>query len=302
MQDGVARESTTPIAGCPEVYYYVNPTEDERKTMINDFEIDEHSLNSCLDPDELSRLEFNPEGTFIIFKHACDHRESDDFLFKVTSVGLLLTPERLIIISAQPIPATFGGKYFLRLQTLQDVILRMLYRSIFHFLEHLKLINAASDLLESKVNSSVQNKSLINLFSLEKSLVFYLNALNTNSILIEKLRINASRLGLNSDQNDFIDDMIIENNQCIKQAEIYSNILASLMDARVSIVSNNLNGIMKTLTLITIGIMLPTFVVSAFSMNVKIPLATEEHAFWLVLLMSMSSLILLVIFWRWKKW
>jgi len=301
LQNGVATESTTPIAGAPEVLYYVNPSEDERREMIAAYEIDEHSLNSCLDPDELSRLEFNPEGTFMIFKHACDHRESDDFLFKVASVGLFLLPDKLLIISAQNIPP-MEGKYFLRLQSLQDVILRMLYRSIFHFLEHLKLINAASDSLEAKVNSSVQNKSLINLFSLEKSLVFYLNALNTNSILIEKLRINASRLGLNSDQNDFIDDMIIENNQCIKQAEIYSNILASLMDARVSIVSNNLNGIMKTLTLITIGIMLPTFVVSAFSMNVKIPLATEEHAFWLVLLMSMSSLILLVIFWRWKKW
>ena len=108
LQNGVATESTAPIAGAPEVLYYVNPSEDERREMIAAYEIDEHSLNSCLDPDELSRLEFNPEGTFMIFKHACDHRDSDDFLFKVASVGLFLLPDKLLVIAAQNIPPMEG--------------------------------------------------------------------------------------------------------------------------------------------------------------------------------------------------
>jgi magnesium transporter len=95
---------------------------------------------------------------------------------------------------------------------------------------------------------------------------------------------------------------MIENNQCREQAGIYSQVLASLMDARASIVSNNLNIRIKALTLITIAIMLPTLIVSIFSMNVKIPLEEHPHAFWIIaLLASMSALIVGVLWWR-KKW
>ena len=122
----------------------------------------------------------------------------------------------------------------------------------------------------------MENKYLINLFSLEKSLVYYLNAINSNGVLIEKIRHNAARIGFTQEKMELLDDIIIENNQCYRQAEIYSNILASLMDARVSIVSNNLNVLMKTLNIITIAIMVPTFVVSRFSMNVKIPFGLKD--------------------------
>jgi magnesium transporter len=101
---------------------------------------------------------------------------------------------------------------------------------------------------------------------------------------------------------EFLDDMLIENAQCYRQAEIYSNILASLMDARASIVGNNLNVIMKTLTIITIGIMVPTFVVSAFSMNVKIPLSELEFAFYIIMGLALISIASVRIFWKKKKW
>ena len=159
-----------------------------------------------------------------------------------------------------------------------------------------------SDELETKINTSMENKYLINLFTLEKSLVYYLNAINSNNFVIEKIKLNSQKLNLSKNDLELLEDIIIENNQCYKQAEIYSNILAGMMDARVSIVSNNLNVLMKTLNIITIGIMVPTFVVSAFSMNVKIPLAAHPYAFWFVMLLSIFSVLIFIFIWKYKKW
>ena len=147
-----------------------------------------------------------------------------------------------------------------------------------------------------------QNKHLLNLFTLEKSLVYYINAVNSNGVLIEKLKNNAAKMSLTQENVEYLDDILIENNQCHGQIEIYSQVLASLMDARASIVSNNLNIRIKTLTIITIGIMLPTLVVSIFSMNVAIPLQQYEHAFWFITsLAALSSIFIGVSWWR-KKW
>jgi len=155
----------------------------------------------------------------------------------------------------------------------REVLLKLIYRSIFHFLEHLKVINMISDELEQKINRAMENRFLINLFTLQKSLVYYQNAIHSNGVLIEKIRHNAARIGFTDEEMELLEDILIENNQCYRQAEVYSNILASLMDARASIVSNNINVLVKTLNIITIAIMVPTFVVSAFSMNVRIPLS-----------------------------
>jgi magnesium transporter len=140
-----------------------------------------------------------------------------------------------------------------------------------------------SDELGEKISTSMENTYLLNLFALEKSLVYYQNAINSNSVLIEKMKIYTQRIGFTVDDTELLDDVTIENTQCYKQAEIYSNILASMMDARVSIVNNNLNILMKKLTMITIAIMVPTFVVSAFSMNVSFPIQRHPQAFWMIL-------------------
>lgn len=284
-----------------EILLYISPDESEKKHLIEDLKIDEHTLISSLDPDELARLEFEPNHLALIFKRAKNYCHEDDFLFKVTSVGIFLFKEQIIIILPEDI-ALFEGKQFIKIACIKDVLLRLIYRSIFHYLEHLKVINMISDDLEKKINTAMENKYLHNLFTLEKSLVYYLNAINSNSLLIEKIKLNANKIGFSPEQLEFLDDIIIENTQCYRQAEIYSNILASLMDARVSIVSNNLNVLMKTLNIITISIMVPTLVVSAFSMNVGIPFQHHRFAFWIVMCLSIFSVIGFYLFWKLKKW
>lgn len=283
------------------VYVYINPDESERRYLIDTLKFDEHTLNSALDPDELSRLEFEPEHIALIFKRPKSHSYQDQFLFRVTSAGAFLFKDRLVVVISEDVPL-FDANMIFRLKTPAYLMLRLLFRSSFHFLEHLKIISSISDDLQDKINRAMENRHLLNLFTLEKSLVYYLNSINSNNVVIERLKLNASKIGFTLDEQELLDDTLIENNQCYRQAEIYSNILASLMDARASIVGNNLNVLMKTLNIITIAIMVPTFVVSAFSMNVAIPMQQHPFAFWIIMGMAIVSVMGFIFFWRRMKW
>lgn len=287
------------------IYVVISPDEQEKRYFIDELKLDEHTLNSSLDPDELSRLEFEPSHSALIFKRPKNFLYEGKIVFKIASTGLFIFNDKLIIVLSEDIPL-FDNKIFSRILSLPDLSLKLIARSIHHFLEHLRTINMISDELEDKINSSMENSYLINLFTLGKSLVYYLNSINSNGVLLEKLRLNMSKIGFNPLELELLEDIIIDNNQCYKEAEIYSNILASLMDARASIVSNNINVLMKTLNIITIGIMVPTFVVSAFSMNVLLPfgLSTEGNSFsfWIIIAMAVLSVMSFTYFWKRKKW
>jgi magnesium transporter len=196
----------------------------------------------------------------------------------------------------------FEGRQFTKVQSLHDIILKLMRRAIFHYEAHLRTINMISGELEHEVNTAMTNKHLLDLFTLEKSLVYYLNAINSNGKVIDRLRGNAAKIGFSAENLEFLDDMAIENNQCYELAEIYSHVLSSLMDARVSVVSNNLNLLMKTLTLVMIAIMVPTLVVSVFSMNVSLPIQQQHPvAFWAIMGLAAMSAILVGLVWRYRK-
>jgi magnesium transporter len=283
------------------VYLYVTPDDEEKRYLVNTLKIDEHTLSSALDPDELSRLEFEPEHVAIIFKRPKSYSYQDQFVFRVGSTGLFLFKDRLVIVISEDVPV-FDGVQLMRSASPGYVMLRTIYRSIFHFLEHLRVISSISDQLQDKINRAMENRYLINLFTLEKSLVYYLNSINSNGVLLEKIRLNAAKFGFTPEETELLEDTLIENTQCYRQSEIYSNILASLMDARASIVSNNINVLVKTLNIITLCIMVPTLVVSAFSMNVNIPFQHHPYAFWIILAIATGSLFGVVYFWWLKRW
>ncbi|HRU92281.1 MAG TPA: magnesium transporter CorA family protein [Candidatus Marinimicrobia bacterium] len=284
------------------ILVFINPDEAEKRMLVDQFMIDEHTLNSALDPDELSRLEYEPNHIAFIFKRPRSITAKENILFKVTSTGVFLFKDQIIIVASEDIPI-FEGKIFNRVNSNQDILLKLILRAIYHFLEHLKAINMVTDEFQEKINTSLENKYLIDLFSLAKSLVYYLNAINSNGVLLEKLKINTVKIGFSQEECELLDDIIIENTQCVKQAEIQSNVLASLMDARASIVSNNLNVLMKTLTIITIGIMVPTLIVSIFSMNVDLPLPKNSpSSFWAIMGMALISVIAFFSIWKRKKW
>lgn len=279
------------------VLVFIDPDESEKRYLIEEMKLDEHTLQSSADPDELSRVEFEPEHIALIFKRPKNYSSKEQFVFKVSSMGMFMFRERLIIVLPEEQPL-FEGKQFLKVATLQDLVLKIINITILHYLGHLKTINMVSESLEKKIHTAMENRYLINLFTLEKGIVYYYNSIHSNGVVIDKLRNSASKIGFTPENLEYLDDISIENNQCYKQAEIFSNIFASMMDARVSIVNNNLNILMKTLNIITISIMVPTFVVSAFSMNVKIPFSQYPLAFWIVLGLGGVALTLFMLIWR----
>lgn len=298
IQDGKLKPCAT---GEGQVTVYVNPDEAERKHLIHDLRADEHTLTSALDPDELSRVEFEPEHAAIIIKRPKNYSAADNFLFKVASLGMLVFKDRLVLIVNEDTPL-FEGRQFQKIASIHDIVLRLIYRSIYHFLEHLKVINMCSEQLEKEVNTAMENRHLLNLFTLEKSLVYYLNAISSNGRVIERLRANAPRFGFTTDNLELLDDIAIENSQCYEQAQIYSQVLSGLMDARVSVVSNNLNVLIKRLNIIMIALMLPTLWIGFFSMNLPIPFQHEVGAFWVVVLVAAACAVGVSVILQRRQW
>ena len=233
------------------ILIYSNPTADERQHLISILPIDQHSLSSALDPDEISRLELKPNLTFMIWKHPENYSYEGEIRFNVSSIGIVLKPNQLVVIMAGNI-SFFNEQQTYQIRNLPDVLLSILSQTTRHYLEHLKVIKQISHEIQKKINSALENEYLIQMFTLGESLTYYLNAISSNIAVLNKLNNNIEKIGLSAEQKELLDDILIENNQCYKQAEIYSNTLSELMDARGTLVNNNMNVILKNLTIINV--------------------------------------------------
>lgn len=297
----VARKLVEVDEAAPQVWVYTNPTLDEQRFLVEKFQIDEHTLASSLDPDEQPRLEFEPEHIVMIYKRPKNYSGKDQLEFKVASVGMFLFEDKLVVVLAEDIPL-FVGKRFQSVGSIKEVFLKLVYNSISHYVEHLRIIHMISEEIEDKMTEAMDNTYLLNLFSLVKSLVYYAEAITSNGFVFEKTRNLSARIGFDEKDQEMLDDIIIENMQCKTQADIYSNILAQLLDARASVVNNNLNLLIKKLNVITIWMMVPTFVVSAYGMNVALPLSDHPDAFWMLMGVCLILVWLVMMFWKHKNW
>ena len=284
-----------------QVFVYTNPTVEEQRFLVGSYQIDEHTLASALDPDEQPRLEFEPEHIVMIYKRPKNYSGKDQLEFKVASVGMFLFEDKLVVVLAEDIPL-FVGKRFAVVSSIKEVFLKLVYNSISHYVEHLRIIHMISEEIEDKMTESMDNTYLLNLFSLEKSLVYYAEAITSNGFVFEKTRNLSARIGFDEKDQEMLDDIIVENMQCKTQADIYSNILAQLLGARASIVSNNLNLLIKKLNVVTIWMMVPTLVVSAYGMNVALPLSDHPDAFWMLIGVCLILVWLVMMYWRHKNW
>jgi magnesium transporter len=286
-----------------QVITYTSPTINDEAELQEQYKIDYHTLQSSLDPDELSRLEIEPDHAAIIFKRPKSFCAGDNFLMKLTSTGIFVYENYLVIVMADDSPI-FEGRVPFPVQSIHDVILRLLYQATMHFEGHLKAINMLADSLERRINTSLENKYLLNMFALEKSLVYILNSITSNGALLERMKSLSEKLGFNSDQAGVIEDLIIENQQCYRRAEIHTQVLGNLMGTRASIVGHNLNHLIKNFTIWTVAIMLATLVIGLFSMNVALPLPMEEAAwpFWLINILAFTAGGVIFLLRRMNKW
>ena len=292
-------------AGSIPVDVYVRPDGEERAYLTDELGIDPHTLASSIDPDETPRIEFEDEYIAIILKYPKNYSADDNFLFRVKSMGIFLFAERVVLVVDEDFPLLFTGKFATRVYTRQDVLLRVLTQTIRHFESHLRVINMCSDEIETQLNESNDSSSLLDMFTLEKGLVYYVNALSGNRRAFERIRAGAYKFQFTEENIELLDDLQIENRQFLDQAQVYSQVLSGLMDARASIINNNLNVLMKNMNAIVIAVAIPTFFTGVFGMSEFTEfLSGPNHRYWYVsfpvFFILMTGLALFVV-WLIKK-
>ena len=248
------------------ILVYSQPIGIEKDQLLSEFSLDPLDLEAINDPDEIPRIEILEDGLLIIWNWPDNVSCGDTVQFEVSTIGLFLGRGKAVAIMPRgQLPIT--GREFKRLASAEDFILRVVLYTVHQYQGHLKAIKMKSAELESKVVTSMENKYLLQMFALGESLVYYHNALEANSTILTKLRGMAKRMGLTEEQIDFLDDVIIENQQAVKQASIYSTVLSGLMDARGTIINNNMNVLLKNLTIINVVFLPLTFFASIGGMS-----------------------------------
>ncbi len=270
----------TPCTGDREgiITVYSAPTEEEKNFLIEEFGIDEHTLNSALDDDEISRVEYESNHVAVIMKRPSNYEADRTLEFRVSSVGAFLFKDRIVVIQSEQTPLFEHGRAPIRVRSIPGILLRLLHHSTHHFLEHLRIVKTISDKIEEQIEFSLTNKALVNMFTLQKSLTYYENATNANLLLMLKLRSDARKIGFNEEEIDFLEDITVENKQCDKLSGIYSEILSAMSSARVSVVNNNLSVAMKYLAIINIVFMPINVIVGMGGMSEFT--AMTDHLWW----------------------
>lgn len=269
----------------------INPTEEEIDYIAEEFPVELVNLKAALDEEERARIEIDSGYTLILVDVPVDEKSKNGTGYSTIPLGILLFKDSIITVCTRELPVLkdFISGAVKNFYTAKKTrfILQILYKNASYFLQYLKQIDRTSGRIEKELHKSMKNKELIQLLELEKSLVYFSTALRSNEIVMEKM-MRLEAIKKYPDDEELLEDAIIENKQAIEMANIYSNILSGMMGAFASIISNNVNIIMKMLTSITIVMTIPTMVSSFFGMNVGIPFAESPNAFAMVMLISMT--------------
>ncbi len=252
----------------------VNPDETEISYLEEDMGIDRDYVRAALDEEEPSRIESDDGVTLIVVDYPVAETENNDdktLLYSTTPMSMIITPNNVITVSAKENSVVDdiakgvvkGVQPHFKTRFVFTILLRIAAR----YLQYLKQIDKISNYVEGTLYKSMQNKGLLQLLGLEKSLVYFSTSLKSNEAVLEKL-MRGRYLKLYEEDQDLLDDVLIEVRQAIEMTNIYSNILKGTMDTTASIISNNLNIVMKRMTTMTIIIAVPTIVFSFYGMNI----------------------------------
>lgn len=281
------------------------PTPEESEKIIKKYELPEDFITDLQDADENSRLEWEDNILLIIVRVPIYYKHrSASVSFATAPLGVIILGDKVITVSFyenEVLTQYLDGKNRPFAITQQSFLLNINLRCAIYYLKFLKEINRRTTQIENELHQSMRNKELIRLLRMEKSLVFFNTSLKSNEIILERLQ-RSRWLNSDPEAEDMIDDVIIENKQAIEMANIYSSILSGMMDAFASMISNNLNVVMKFLTSITIILALPTLIASIYGMNVHLPFQEQGWAFAFVMGISVMLSILMVLLFIRKKY
>lgn len=262
-------------------------------------------LLDSIDIDERSRYEIEDDNLLIVLKSSVpnDHGTTNEPSYITIPLGMIVTQNNIFTVSAYECSITqdFLNNKVKNVdpKNTNSFILKIFERNVYYFLQHLNELNNNRSIFEQKMVKELNNEKLFQLMNIEKSLVYFSTSLRTNEVMMMKIN-RTKALILNEQEEDIIEDIIIDNSQALEMATIYTNILSSTMDTFASIISNNLNAVMRRLTTVTLILMIPTLVASLYGMNVKLPGKENEFAFLYILGISGVLVVLTSLFFKKK--
>ena len=280
----------------------VNPSENEIKKVCESVQIQDDFIRDALDFEEKARIDQEDDDNttlFVVDVPVTERGEDGEVLYTTVPLGMIVVRDDFFItvsLRKNKIIESFEKRKIKNFQTYKKTrfIFQILYLNSSFYLSYLKQINKETEVAEYILKNSMKNKELLTMLTLEKGLVYFTTSLKSNELVMEKA-LRGKIIKLYDEDEEILEDAITENRQAIEMAQIYNNILNGTMDAYASIISNNMNGVMKTLTSITIILAVPTMISSFWGMNVNLPLQNDSLGF--IVMISISIVLTLIVSW-----
>ena len=283
----------------------INPTEEELVGLCESLDIEQDFIRYSLDSEEKARIDIEDDGTILfIIDIPISEKDEENVVYTTMPVGIIFVRDEYLItvsIKENSLIRRMERLIQRRLVTYKksQFLFQIFFENSSTFLNMLKIINKKAEQLEVTLKKSLKNEDLLKMLNLEKALVYFTTSLKSNEIVMEKT-LRGKIIKLYEEDEDLLEDAIIENKQAIEMSKTYNDILNETMDMYASIISNNINDVMKILTSITIILAVPTLIASIWGMNVPVPLQNNSNGF--VILLAVSVIVTLgVMIWFKKK-
>lgn len=301
--EGMLNRMTEITEGCWVAM--TNPSAAELTEIAESKGIDINHLRAALDEEERARIEVEDNYTLILVDIPTLEVRNNKNRYVTIPLGIIVAKEFLVTVCLEetPILKSFMDGRIRDFYTFKKsrFILQILHKNATTYLLHLRTIDRKSEEVEHKLHISTQNRELIELLELEKSLVYFTTSLRSNEVVLEKM-LKIESIKRYPEDQDLLEDVIIENKQAIEMANIYSGILSGTMDAFASVISNNLNIVMKFLAAVTIVLSIPTMIASFYGMNViNIPFGEHPYGFYIVTFTAIILTAITAIIFKKKK-
>jgi magnesium transporter len=268
-----------------------NVTKEDLAQLENEYGIMNELLTDIMDVDEQARVEKEDDYTALIIRIPVYNPENDVSHFTLP-LGIIIFSDKIVTVcqnSSDALDDIANNRIRgFSVKNKSAFVLNLLGRAAFTFLKSLKDLNKKTSSIEQELQKSVQNHELIQLLSVQKSLVYFTTSIKTNELLLEKLQ-KSSIFRFKEEEKELLEDVVIENKQAIEMANTHSSILTGTMDAFASVISNNLNIVMRRLTIISIVLMIPTLITSFYGMNIALPFQGSFLAVWGILAFSLLA-------------
>lgn len=280
------------------------PDHDDFEFLTRELNVPESFLNDIADTDERPRTEKEGNWLLTILRIPLLNKD-DDIPYITVPIGIITNNEIIVSVcyyQTEMVPdfIEHTRRKSIAVRNKVDLILRLIYSSAVWFLKYLKQINNDITAAENELEMSIRNEDLLRLMRLQKTLVFFNTSIRGNEVMIGKLRTIFQTSGFLDEE--LIEDVIIELKQAFNTVNIYSDILTGTMDAFASIISNNVNAIMKRMTSLSITLMLPTLIASFYGMNVSFEMEKMPYAFFWIVICSIALSALVFVIFKKIKW